>query len=107
MLEGGDDQVQVLQLVKKTEGYALGASPRVKGRLKQKVEFWEKVIKATVPVINMIKQGYILPFVSVPADKQFSNQRSVVEHVDPLFFCFKIVHFPFQIFTNSVSPPEF
>ena len=27
--------------------------------------------------------------------------------IDPLFFCFKIVHFPFQIFTNSVSPPEF
>ena len=41
------------------------------------MEFWEKVIKATVPVINM---SYILPFVSVPADKQFNNQRSVVEH---------------------------
>ena len=80
MLEGGDDQVQVMQLVKKNEDYALGVNPRVKGCLRQKVEFWEKVIKATVPVMNMNKQGYILPLVSVLADKQLSNQRSVLEH---------------------------
>ena len=36
-----------------------------------------------------------------------SLDRSTRASVDPLFFCFKIVHFPFQIFTNSVSPPEF
>ena len=28
-------------------------------------------------------------------------------YLDPLFFRFKIVYFPFQIFTISVSPPEF
>ena len=28
MLVGGDDQVQVLQLVKKNEGYALGGEPK-------------------------------------------------------------------------------
>ena len=27
--------------------------------------------------------------------------------IDPPFFRFIIVHFPFQIFTNSVSTPEF
>ena len=30
-----------------------------------------------------------------------------IPFIDPLFFRFKIIHFPFQIFTNSVSPPEF
>ena len=43
---------------------------------------------------------------SWPLTESISMPRKV-RHVDPLFFHFKIVHFPFQIFTNSVSPPEF
>ena len=37
-------------------------------------------------------------------------QRILVEpvhYIDTLFFRFKIVYFLFQIFTNTISPPEF
>ena len=35
------------------------------------------------------------------------HREGTVASLDPLLFRFKFVHFPFHIFTNSVSPPEF
>ena len=49
------------------------------------------------------KRGYTVP--QIVAVDFFSKINGA--NIDPLFFRFKIVHFPFQIFINSVSPPEF
>lgn len=48
----------------------------VKGRLRSNVGYWENVVIAPSPIISIIKQGYILPFVSVPSSRWFQNQRS-------------------------------
>ena len=52
-----------------------------------------------VTILSLLVK-YLVIFHADPCNKSYIC-------VDPLFFCFKIVHFPFQIFTNSVSPPEF
>ena len=52
----------------------------VKGRLCSKSVYWESVIQAPGPVLSIIKQGYILPFVSLPESKSFGNHSSTVLH---------------------------
>lgn len=56
------------------------ATPCVKGRLHNEIKYWEEVLKATSPVISILQQGYILPFLSVPDSKLFNNQRSALEN---------------------------
>ena len=38
----------------------------MKGRLCSSLSFWVETLKAPAPIVSIIKQGYILPFVSVP-----------------------------------------
>ena len=65
------------QLTERSEG-DIGVC--VKGRLHSSLSFWVETLKAPAPIISIIKQGYILPFVSVPEEKFFNNQRSAFEH---------------------------
>ena len=48
----------------------------VKGRLKDKVSYWENVLEASHFVCEVVAQGYKLPFVTMPEAKLFSNQKS-------------------------------
>ena len=51
----------------------------VKGRLHNRLEYWESVVQAPPTIISIIEQGYILPFVSEPDNKFFKNQKSALE----------------------------
>ena len=53
----------------------------VKGRLKEHVEFWEK-IGANDYVLSVIKNGYRIPFVTVPKPSCIKNNKSAIEHSD-------------------------
>ena len=52
----------------------------VKGRLCSRLEFWEKELQSPKPVLNIVRQGYILPFRSVPESRFFKNQSSALKH---------------------------
>ena len=52
----------------------------VKGRLKDKVSYWENVLEASHFVCEVVAQGYKLPFVTMPEAKLFSNQKSAIDN---------------------------
>lgn len=52
----------------------------VKGRLHSNLQYWESVLEAPAPILDIIRQGYTLPFLSVPKGKCFKNQRSAFLH---------------------------
>ena len=55
-------------------------TPSVKGNLSSKIVFWEKSIKASKFVLQIIEHGYRLPFISEPppfyAQNNMSSQRN-------------------------------
>ena len=57
----------------------VGTPNSVKGRLRSRVEYWEEVVAAPSPIVSIIRQGYILPFVSVPEGRYFTNQESALD----------------------------
>ena len=54
----------------------------VKGKLKQKVSFWENTIKANEAIIDIIKEGYKIPFLETPSEALFKNNKSAIENSD-------------------------
>ena len=54
----------------------------VQGRLRDKLSFWEHVLKAPGPIIECIKDGYKLPLLSIPAPFSGSNQKSALESAE-------------------------
>ena len=54
----------------------------VQGRLREKLSFWEHVLKAPSPIIECIRDGYKLPLLSTPAPFSGSNQSSVLESAE-------------------------
>ena len=50
----------------------------VQGRLRDRLSFWENVLKATSPVIECIRDGYKLPLFSIPVPFSGSNQKSAL-----------------------------
>ena len=61
-------------------GFNFGDGINVKGRLKASIKFWES-IDASEFVLNTIKYGYKIPFVTVPQNFVFENNRSAkLEH---------------------------
>ena len=54
--------------------------PGVKGRLKQCVSYWESTISASRFVLDVISEGYKLPFSRVPAPCFRRNNRSAELH---------------------------
>ena len=55
------------------------ASPLLKGRLKTKLEYWH-TIGASNFVIDTIKFGYRIPFISTPCRALFHNNKSALEN---------------------------
>ena len=55
------------------------ASPLLKGRLKTKLEYWH-TIGASNFVIDTIKFGYRIPFISTPCRALFYNNKSALEN---------------------------
>ena len=47
---------------------------RVKGRLANKVEFWEQVVQAPAYIVDVVKYGYVMPFHSEPTEFFRLNQ---------------------------------
>ena len=54
----------------------------VQGRLRDRLSFWENVLKATSPVIECIRDGYKLPLLSIPAPFSGSNQKSALDSAE-------------------------
>ena len=54
----------------------------VQCRLRDKLSFWEHVLKAPSPIIEYIKDGYKLPLLSIPAPFSGSNQKSALESAE-------------------------
>ena len=52
----------------------------VRGRLKQNIEFWKNELKPSYIVENIITNGYIVPFTSIPSAFYASNNRSTLRH---------------------------
>ena len=62
----------------------LACTTHVKGRLKERIAFWQS-IGASRWVLEVLKDGYCLPFISLPQKAFFRNHCSVVE--DEEFVC--------------------
>ena len=69
-----DDPIRQFE---RTEG---DVSLCVKGRLHSNLKYWESILEAPAPIIDIIRQGYMLPFFSVPESKYFKNQKSAFVH---------------------------
>ena len=54
----------------------------VQGRLRDRLNYWEIVLKATSPVIDCIRDGYKLPLLSIPAPFSGSNQKSALDSAE-------------------------
>ena len=54
----------------------------VQGSLREKLSFWEHVLKAPSPIIECIRDGYKLPLLSTPAPFSGSNQSSALESAE-------------------------
>ena len=52
----------------------------VKDRLKQCISFWESTISAPRFVLDVISEGYKLPFIRVPDSCYLRNNRSAEKH---------------------------
>ena len=52
----------------------------VRGRLKQNIEFWKNELKPSYFVENIITNGYIMPFTSIPSPFYASNNKSSLRH---------------------------
>ena len=52
----------------------------VKGKLKQNQSFWKNTINANDTVLNIIQEGYRLPFLETPDTARFSNNKFVINN---------------------------
>ena len=65
----------------RTKQSCLHTAPRVKGRLAENIQFWEK-IGASDFILKVIPEEYALPFVEVPEPAEFSNDASARRNSD-------------------------
>lgn len=61
---------------------SLSTTAGVKGRLKQNVGFWENTLKAPDKIIDILKNGFRIPFLQTPDSYSLKNNRSASEHAD-------------------------
>ena len=52
----------------------------VKGRLRENLMFWQDTLKASTPVLDCIKRGYMLPLITQPPQHMQDNQQSALEY---------------------------
>ena len=57
------------------------ANSNVKSRLKQNIKFWCETLKANKAIVNVLKEGYKLPY-TVPKSAHFNNNKSAITHSD-------------------------
>ena len=57
------------------------STPKVKGRLREHIDFWV-AIGTNSTILEVIREGYKIPFYSQPERKSFSNNRSALNHTD-------------------------
>ena len=67
-------------LVIDDEDNAGSFTPNVKGRLKERLDFWKEIGTGNW-VIKILSQGYALPFTSEPEPAIFRNNISVLDNV--------------------------
>ena len=53
----------------------------VKGRLFKSMEFWHSIGTLDF-ILNVIKEGYKIPFISTPPPRHYSNNASAVREAD-------------------------
>ena len=53
----------------------------VKGRLLKSMEFWQSIGTLDF-ILDVIKEGYKIPFISTPPPKHYSNNASAVREAD-------------------------
>ena len=56
------------------------ATPRVKGRMKDAIDFWSDTLEASEFVLNIIREGYRLPFSEYPSKCCLRNNLSARRH---------------------------
>ena len=77
-----NDSFDILPIDRDNFEYEQSApAPTLKGRLKSRVSYWES-INANRFIVDVIKFGYRIPFVSTPLAKRFSNNKSALAHHD-------------------------
>lgn len=57
-------------------------SSKVKGNLKIHLDFWESQIHASDFIMNDIRYGYFIPFVTEPIAVLLKNNKSAFQHRD-------------------------
>ena len=60
--------------------YSEGDLCEIKFSLKSKIRFWENILNCSQFVLNVIRHGYILPFVSPPPAFSAKNNQSALKH---------------------------
>ena len=63
------------------ENSGMNSCTIVKGRLRECISFWEN-IGANRWVLEIIREGYCLPFVDLPESMTFVNHQSAIREVD-------------------------
>ena len=51
---------------------------RVKGSLKRHSQYWKEVLQANSFVVDIIENGYKIPFTSLPESASFKNNKSAL-----------------------------
>jgi len=91
MLNNFQDMCQLMEL-QDLEPVSL---VQVKGRLKENIAFW-KDFWASKWVLNVIENGYYLPFIFLPSRRSFQNHPSVVQNQE--FVCQeRLIYFGFAL----------
>ena len=54
----------------------------VKGRLRAHVDFWKYTLKAPVYILEVIQNGYVIPFLDSPGSYFLKNNKSALQHSD-------------------------
>ena len=62
------------------KNFAFIKTPNVKGKVKEKLEFWEHGLNANSVVLDTIKQGHKLQFDKLPQSKKFKNNSSAFKN---------------------------
>ena len=67
--------------MRKSAGESESDDEFVRGRLIRRIQFWQS-IGAAPWVLNVLKNGYKLPFVSLPAGKRLKNHTGAYTHAN-------------------------
>ena len=85
LIENEQHVIDGVDLCKNLSEYEQGETEiLVKGRLKESVSFWEKIGIGS-KVLEIISQGYKIPFFDIPQPSSFKNNKSAVDNSEFVF----------------------